>query len=370
MEIKTDGLNTQSRIIGLDLFRIFLAVLVYMFHSYIHLGCHYGFLDKFVYEGGVAMTGFFLLSGFSLSISSEKDTFWDVNNIKTFYIKRLIGIIPLYFFVHVLKVFWENNEPIVNRILMFPIQLFCIQSQFSTLFNYSHNGGTWFISCLIASYFVFPLVHVLLAQLPPPKQVYLIVTLAFILLLSPFVQMQFETNSIYDNPFFRFLEFTIGMVLFNLWKELRKDHRFIGIFNWLLVFALMFLLILSISIAYSIGIPGHYMLYSWSALPCFSLMILALANLRLSEKNIIYIIRYFSNLTYSIFLAQCIGVWKITKIVVSKIGQDNNLSNIIVSFSICLIISLLLHELIEKPFSFFLKQKYLIEKRNTKEIDV
>ena len=88
MLIKNTPLQLQlNRLLGLDLFRISLAILIYAFHSYIHLRCHYGVFDKFVWEGAVAMTGFFLLSGFSLQISSNKMDFTDVRQLKTFYIK-------------------------------------------------------------------------------------------------------------------------------------------------------------------------------------------------------------------------------------------------------------------------------------------
>ena len=94
--MNTPPILPSNRLVGLDLFRISLAILIYAFHSYIHLRCHYGVFDKFVWEGAVAMTAFFLLSGFSLQISSAKMNFTDVQHLKTFYIKRLISIIPLF----------------------------------------------------------------------------------------------------------------------------------------------------------------------------------------------------------------------------------------------------------------------------------
>ena len=353
------GQLQPNRLLGLDFFRIFLAILIYAFHSYVHLRCHYSVLDKFVWEGAVAMTGFFLLSGFSLQISSAKMDFTDVRNIKTFYIKRLISIIPLYFFVHILKMFWENNEPLINRVLMFPIQTLGIQSQCSTLFYHAHNGGTWFISCLLASYFVFSLVHIILENLNVKQNVVLLSILVFVLLWSTFVQIFVGTNSIYDNPFFRFLEFSIGMILYKLWERMRNNKQFDRIFNWPLVIAVTGLLIVSISIAYSIGIPGHYMLYSWSALPCFIIMILCLANLQIPQLQDSKVVRYASSISYTFFLAQCIGLWRFSKDIVRLTGIDDNLFKIAISFVLCTVISVLLHELIERPASKYLKFKYL-----------
>lgn len=305
------------------------------------------------------MTGFFMLSGFSLQISSSRMDFTDVQHLKRFYIKRLISIIPLYFFVHILKMFWDNNEPLVNRVLMFPIQTLGIQAQFSTLSNHAHNGGTWFISCLLASYFVFPLVHVIFDKLNVKQSIVLLSILVFVLLWSPLVQIFVGTNNIYDNPFFRFLEFSIGMIIYNLWMRMRNNKQFVRIFNWPMAIAVTGLLIVSISIAYSIGIPGYYMLYSWAALPCFILMILSLANLQIPKLQSSKVIRYASSISYAFFLAQCIGLWRFSKDIVEFTGIDDNLFKITVSFVLCTVISAFMHELIERPASKFLKLKYL-----------
>lgn len=56
------------RVIGIDIFRIALALLIFMFHSWMHFGCDYYFLRNFVSVGAIAMTGFFLLSGYALRL--------------------------------------------------------------------------------------------------------------------------------------------------------------------------------------------------------------------------------------------------------------------------------------------------------------
>lgn len=76
-----------------------------MFHSHIHvLKCDYGFLNAFVDMGAVAMTGFYLLSGYDLDFSSRKKNMTDIREIKRFYVKRLIAILPLYYVYALLNV--------------------------------------------------------------------------------------------------------------------------------------------------------------------------------------------------------------------------------------------------------------------------
>ena len=59
----------QNRIVGLDFFRVILAVLVFVFHSNMHFGCDYGIFNHFARMGAIAMTGFFMLSGYALTYS-------------------------------------------------------------------------------------------------------------------------------------------------------------------------------------------------------------------------------------------------------------------------------------------------------------
>ena len=56
--------KNEERVVGLDMMRIAMAILIFMFHSRIHvLNCSYGILNSFVDMGAIAMTGFFMLSG-------------------------------------------------------------------------------------------------------------------------------------------------------------------------------------------------------------------------------------------------------------------------------------------------------------------
>ena len=102
----------RRRAIGLDLMRISLALLVFMFHSRIHvLHCSYGVLNSFVDMGAIAMTGFFLLSGYVINMTYVSMDMSKTEEIKRFYLKRLISIIPLYF---VWAFFWVIAHIIVS----------------------------------------------------------------------------------------------------------------------------------------------------------------------------------------------------------------------------------------------------------------
>lgn len=349
----------KQRIIGLDLLRIFFAILVFAFHSHVHFQCSYGILNRFISMGAIAMTGFFLLSGYSLAFSNSNNDFSDLKKIISFYKKRLISIMPLYMFVHIVRMFVWNNEPILNRILMFPIQTLGIQSWFSTLFGHAHNGGSWFISCLLVCYFVFPLIHILFSHLNKKLTMVFLLVLVFIMLWSPLVTIKLQTNSIYDNPFFRCVEFSIGMLLFFFNKQM-KDYKIHNILvSWKVIILMVFVLIGGVSLAVYAGLPKNYMLFNWIALPCFAMLILGLCNHSKPRLQSFGLIKYCSGLSFTFFLAQMLALWQVSAWIVDVIGYDNNIVRIVISFIVCFMISFFLHEVVEIRLSKYLQNKLL-----------
>ena len=59
----------KKKYVGLDILRVISALTICMFHTTIHLGCDYSFLQGLSIMGAVFMTAFFMLSGFSLFVN-------------------------------------------------------------------------------------------------------------------------------------------------------------------------------------------------------------------------------------------------------------------------------------------------------------
>ena len=135
--------GVKRRFVGLDILRISLALLVYMFHSQIHFKCNYYFLNNFVEVGAIAMTGFMMLSGFVLFMSYSQRDFIKLSEVKIFYLKRIISIIPLYYSIasfHVLYQLIGGKISLLDAAILFPVEFFSVQSTYFSLFRYSHNG--------------------------------------------------------------------------------------------------------------------------------------------------------------------------------------------------------------------------------------
>lgn len=322
-------------------------------------------MNWFIEMGAIAMTGFFLLSGYAINLSSTKRNMTDSKEINKFYIKRLISILPLYYtwalinigINIVMKGFSGGGT---QELILFPIETLGIQAVFATLFPFSHNSGSWFISCILLCYLVFPLLHMLTKDLNDKSRTVLIVILSAILLYSPFVTHYFHIQGIYSNPFFRILEFTISMLVcqMNMIRETQNKLIILMRKPIICVFSII-ALISGVSIVHYHGVADDYMIYSWIALPCFISLLVSLGYLELKELQKSRTIRYLSALSFSIFLSQIIAVWYSVKFALGYIGCDSNVVQILISATICFCIANFFHFCIEKPSSEFLKNKFL-----------
>ena len=123
----------KNRVIGLDIFRISLVLLIFLFHSRIHIGCSYGMFNYFISRGAIAMTAFFMLSGYSLTLVYGKQDILEKEALKTFYSKRCFSLLPQYFVLAFLYIIFWGNESVLENIILFPVELFGLQSTYCSL---------------------------------------------------------------------------------------------------------------------------------------------------------------------------------------------------------------------------------------------
>ena len=357
----------NKRVVGLDLMRISMALLIFMFHSRIHvLKCSYGFLNYFVDMGAISMTGFFLLSGYVINLTYGRKDMTSPKEFKRFYLKRLIAIIPLYFtyasLLVLANILVNGKSAIMEELVLFPIEVLGIQSVFSSLFSFSHNGGSWFISCILICYFIYPLLQNITKDLNNRNRTMVVIVLSIVLLWSPFVQQYFHLQTIYSNPFFRSLEFTIGTLVSQLNDSL-CTNKFISFIRKPLVCCISLVgLVVGVSLAMMIGIPGDYMLYSWVALPCFVSLMISLGSYDFKKLQSSKIVKYLSELSFCIFLGQVVYVWYAVHFTFKYVGIESNIMKITVSFIIVFCIANVLHYLVEIPSSKLLKQRLFSNK--------
>jgi len=70
-----------------------------------------------------------------------------------------------------------------------------------SIFAVTHNGGTWFVSCILICYLAYPFIQEVVKQLPRKAKIVLVVIGSFVLLYSPFIVAYFKTVGTYADTF-------------------------------------------------------------------------------------------------------------------------------------------------------------------------
>ena len=205
----------RHRISGVDIIRIVCALLIYMGHSIGSYGCTYGLqlADTVILSArSPIMSMFFILSGFSISYNYLNSNEWDYHTTRQFYAKRLIQIIPVYLLIHLLWLFL-GNDSFTKWLFLTPLELTALQSMYPNIMGLLHNGGTWFISCLLISYFIYPVLRCVFHE--SKRQTIFICTICITaaLIYLPYIDHYYSLGGgVYTNPFLRALEFTLGVL--------------------------------------------------------------------------------------------------------------------------------------------------------------
>ncbi len=343
-----------SRIVGLDILRISLAILIYMFHSWMHFGCSYSYLNDFVSVGAIAMTGFFLLSGYALRLVYGNQNLLEKHNLGRFYFKRILSLIPLYYVFGIAYVIVRGNESLVENVVLLPIEALGLQSTFSSLFAVSHNSGTWFISCILLSYLAYPFLQTVCKELNASSKVILLLLLMSLDVWSSVVSHRFDTALTYDNPFYRMLEFTSGLLVADI--NLTYDNKLLKVIrSWGVTVISIVALIVGVSLMYHYTMQSDYMRYNIIVLPCFVLLLFSLGKQKKSFFENSKVLRYLGKISYAFFLVQMFA-WMIGDWAIDVIGLDNNMIRIMITFTYCLLASIISYELVQKPIIMFVNR--------------
>lgn len=351
-----DKEKISRRAAGLDLFRVLAALMVLLFHCHIHHGSDFGVLTGFVSMGAIFMSAFFMLSGYVLFLTYREQPLIQIANLKKFYLKRIVGILPLYYVVALLHVVFLGRESVVQNLLLLPVEMLGLQSVFSSLFEVSHNDGTWFISCLLLSYLAFPLMQEAVKQMSARAKYVALGICMLALFWAPLVVHAFSTESIYANPFFRGIEFFIGVLLCSL----PVKSKLWGTWKAFFVELIVLVGLVSAGAHFHVAV-GNYMLYDWIAVPVFACMVLTLARLKSPKLQGSAVLRYMSAVTYAFFLVQTFNT-QIENRIFSAVGIQNNVLRIVISVVLCSLMAVVLHHVVERPCARIGKKIFFSEK--------
>lgn len=340
----------------LDIIKICCAVLIYMRHSITMFGCTYGssLVDGLICATtSPIMVCFFVVSGFSIYYNNSNRNLLDAGELRTFYKKRFITLFPIYILVHMLSYVLVVNT-VQQKIYSTPVELLGLQSMYGGLFGISHSGATWFISSLLLGYFIYPLVQELLKM--NQRCIYLVTSVIFfVLVYSEVVMLQiFGVQPGYVNPVFRAMQVAFGAALCMAFNEDDKGNNKkaaimmvanLIITGLLTVFALHY----KMGIEY-VTTPIYYYLIA------FAMLISIKFKPRLLTKS--KLIKYAGSLTFYFFILQ-VFLWRLSAKVCGLTGFESNKGKLLVSFVLCVALSIICKELFDKHAQKYLKNKLL-----------
>lgn len=340
----------------LDIIKICCAVLIYMRHSITMFGCTYGssLVDGLICATtSPIMVCFFVVSGFSIYYNNSNRNLLDAGELRTFYKKRFITLFPIYILVHMLSYVLVVNT-VQQKIYSTPVELLGLQSMYGGLFGISHSGATWFISSLLLGYFIYPLVQELFKM--NQRCIYLVTSVIFfVLVYSEVVMLQiFGVQPGYVNPVFRAMQVAFGAALCMAFTEDDKGNNKkaaimmvanLIITGLLTVFALHY----KMGIEY-VTTPIYYYLIA------FAMLISIKFKPRLLTKS--KLIKYAGSLTFYFFILQ-VFLWRLSAKVCGLTGFESNKGKLLVSFVLCVALSIICKELFDKHAQKYLKNKLL-----------
>lgn len=340
----------------LDIIKICCAVLIYMRHSITMFGCTYGssLVDGLICATtSPIMVCFFVVSGFSIYYNNSNRNLLDAGELRTFYKKRFITLFPIYILVHMLSYVLVENT-LQQKIYSTPVELLGLQSMYGGLFGISHSGATWFISSLLLGYFIYPLVQELFKM--NRSCIYIATSVIFfVLVYSEVVMLQiFGVQPGYVNPVFRAMQVAFGAALCMAFTEDDKGNNkkaaIMMVANLIITG-----LLTAFALHYKMGIeyvttPIYYYLIA------FAMLISIKFKPRLLTKS--KIIKYAGSLTFYFFILQ-VFLWRLSAKVCGLTGFESNKGKLLVSFVLCVALSIICKELFDKHAQKYLKNKLL-----------
>lgn len=354
----------RRRLASVDALKFISAVIVFFFHCNIHLGVQFKAVTGFISQGAVMMDLFFLLSGFAMYYFYEGRTLLDGRELHGFYCRRLVSIYPLYLVIVLSFLLVFDASTIGQKLLALPVELLLLQAWFPGFFSYSHNNGTWFLSCLMFAYLLFPLLKRFLEQAGRRLLVFLCALTYVLCATSPFIVNTYALPDIYSNPLLRLLQFAEGMALSALLsrscEKPSKRQALLGAVT---------AAVSGVALAAIIGklaeaewFIGQYVSYGFVTLPLFMLLIAgtAVAELGSSPREPFNtVLKNLSAFAYPMFLAQFF-VWNPVAGIKSAYPQlfvsHGNWKTLLLAASICAVSTLILRFWIDIPCQRLLKK--------------
>ncbi|MBC5624035.1 acyltransferase [Clostridium sp. NSJ-49] len=187
---------------------------------------HAGFIPNGIFP----VTFFFILSGFVLyynynntvkDISIKKSILWGMKKIKKMYPIHIITFIMSIF----IRFSWICKFSIGELIVMGGVNLLLLQT-LTPRYSFTFNNLSWYLSTTFCCYLLAAFIIKKLSKVKVIKPIYLLILVWLIQILLAFIVPSFVDDYgyfFYISPYFRILDFILGMILAKIYIERNKD---------------------------------------------------------------------------------------------------------------------------------------------------
>ena len=324
MDTTNATLITTTRYDNFSLLRLIACIGV----LFVHLGVLIQFptsIAPFIDAGSSGVMIFFILSGF-LGIASIKSAINRGTSLKTWYIKKLLRILPVYYFaILVYFVMYQiilHDVPVDSTGLGWLRYVFCINQIVPSSENFWSNlGVTWTVSVFLVWYLLTPIVNKLVKGTIPA-------TIGFVFFYI--IEKIINHTGGYFKPLAYIQYCMLGVVLYYAVVEGRTQ----------------LLAAISVVILYLLTVKG-----SSSALVicCATLIFLCVTmDMQIKKTPLKRLLALSDACSYSVYIMQGISI-----LVISRLNLSNNIVICLVYFGLTFGLTVVAHWGVERPFARF-----------------
>ena len=357
--------NITNEIIPLTSFRFFTAFIVFLFHARINLNwtTNLSYIDRFIWEGAIFMSAFFVLSGFILTHTYRNISFnKNLKALRNYYIKRFARIYPVYIVVLIASSYLLFTLDLEQIIVIIIMNIFLLESVFYTTYPNWLNGGMWSISVEAFFYAIFPYLKQVFDFFANHK-IKLFFLCYFLAVFPSVVKMTFGgTADIYVNPLFRLGEFGLGMLVAMVYLEKTKKRKY---YSQLLISSIIILFLIVVSLSNFIE-NWFFTGFNFAILPLLCLIIFSIAQLSSKENKVLFnwfchpLFRYLGKISYSFYMVQFFVIdFFGKKILHDAFSSPHMLVTTLLVINI--VLSILLYEIFEKRMRYQIVKKYCVK---------
>lgn len=317
-------------------------------------------LGIFLFHSGLLLNGtfpvtfFFILSGFVLyysrfdkvDMSFNEWLVWIFNKMKPLYIIHLVTFLLSI----IIRWEWLTRLTVPQIIKRIVLDLFLIQSLFEND-AFIFNGLAWYLSITFILYLIaIPLIRII-KKIPSEK---LIIAIVLLLIIEYTLNVINISNMasvyLYSNPFYRVLDFTLGMLVSRMFIE--KRFSIIKYNFYEIVIVSIFLVMYLLSFIIQTGCSYYSLLF------IIALYVFAFGKGTISSILENSLLQSIAKISFEFYM-----IHELILIVFRRVFKGLNYHWLIKNIIICIpafVVSLILAILMNKYITINLKKKTII----------